>query len=139
MKREEFAISYTAAWNSNDPDKVASFFAEHGSLKVNDAEAAIGRAAIADTVRGFMTAFPDMQLIMDDLREKANRVEYHWTFVGTNSGPGGTGNAVRFSGYEDWQFAADGLVEESLGHFDAREYEHQLQFGVDSASRSHRD
>ena len=77
-----------------------------------------------------MTAFPDMQLIMDDLREVEDRVEYHWILTGTNSGPGGSGNAVRFSGYEDWKFDDDGLVAESLGQFDADEYERQLREGV---------
>jgi hypothetical protein len=38
--------------------------------------------------------------------------------------------AVRFNGYEDWKFGEDGLVAESLGHFDADEYERQLREGV---------
>jgi hypothetical protein len=38
---------------------------------------------------------------------------------------------VRFSGYEEWTFTADGLVAASLGHFDAAEYARQLAHGVD--------
>jgi nuclear transport factor 2 (NTF2) superfamily protein len=130
MTKREFAIRYTAAWNSADPHKVASHYAENGFLKVNDAAPAVGRDAIAEVAEGFMTAFPDMQLIMDDLCEVEDRIEYQWTFVGTNSGLDGSGNAVRFSGYEDWKFGEDGLVAESLGHFDADEYERQLREGV---------
>jgi hypothetical protein len=35
---------------------------------------------------------------MDDLNVDGDRIEYHWTFTGTNTGPGGTGKAVRVRG-----------------------------------------
>jgi uncharacterized protein (TIGR02246 family) len=132
MSREEaveFARDYTAAWNSGEPDRVAAFFAEDGSLSVNGS-LATGRDAITAVAAGFMTAFPDMQLLMKDLKSEGSRIQYHWTFIGTNSGPGGTGNAVNFSGYEEWTFGDDGLVASSLGHFDEAEYQHQLEHGV---------
>jgi hypothetical protein len=43
--------------------------------------------------------------------------------------PGGRGQRVRISGYEEWQIDADGLIAESKGHFDAAEYERQLEHG----------
>ena len=46
--------------------------------------------------------------------------------TGTNTGPGGTGRPVRISGYEEWTFGPDGLVARSLGHFDAAEYQRQV-------------
>ena len=49
--------------------------------------------------------------------------------VGTNTGPGGTGREVRISGFEEWQIGADGLIAESLGHFDAEDYQRQLDGG----------
>jgi nuclear transport factor 2 (NTF2) superfamily protein len=49
---------------------------------------------------------------------------------GTNTGPGGTGNQVRFSGFEEWTFGEDGLVAESQGHYDQAEYERQLEQGA---------
>ncbi len=45
---------------------------------------------------------------------------------------GGTGKRVRFSGYEEWQISADGLIAESKGHFDNAEYEYQLEHGVNN-------
>jgi nuclear transport factor 2 (NTF2) superfamily protein len=132
MNAEEiraFAIRYTAAWNSNDPASVAAFFAEDGTLSVNGSPA-VGRDAITAVARGFMVGFPDMVLSMDELIVGENLVTYHWTFVGTNSGPEGTGNPVRFSGYEEWTFSGDGLVANSNGHFDADEYQDQLENGV---------
>lgn len=124
----DFGAAYTAAWNSQQPDSVAAFFQEGGSLRVNEAEPAVGREAIAEVARGFMTAFPDLQLVTDSVRRTSEgTVEYHWTFLGTNTGPGGTGNAVRFSGYEEWSLGDDGLIARSLGHFDEAEYERQLR------------
>jgi hypothetical protein len=37
---------------------------------------------------------------------------------------------VRFSGREEWTIGVDGLIQESLGHFDEAEYKRQLQNGV---------
>jgi len=122
---------YTAGWNSGDPVAVARFFEPSGSLKVNEAEPAVGRDAIASVAEGFMTAFPDMVLTMDSVRLVDTGVEYHWTFAGTYTGPGGTGQRVKFSGYEEWTLSEAGLIARSLGHFDEAEYNHQLQFGVE--------
>jgi hypothetical protein len=38
-----------------------------------------------------MVAFPDMQVLMDDLRLEGENAEYHWTLVGTNAGLEGPG------------------------------------------------
>jgi uncharacterized protein (TIGR02246 family) len=122
----DFASRYTAAWCSQDPARVASFFAPDGSLSVNDGTPAIGRAAIAGIAQGFMTAFPDLQVLMDEAVDLGERALYRWTLVGTNTGPGGTGRPVRISGYEEWRLSADGLIAESQGHFDASDYNRQL-------------
>ena len=129
-----FATRYTAAWCSQDAASVAAFFSESGSLKVNDADPAVGREAITEVAQGFMTAFPDMRLLMDELTIDGDQIEYHWTFIGTNSGPDGTGHAVNFSGYEEWTFGDDGLVLRSLGHFDNDEYQRQLEHGIDNGN-----
>ena len=77
-----------------------------------------------------MTAFPDMVVTMDELVREGNRFVFRWTWTGTNSGPGGTGRAVRIRGFEEWTIGADGLIARSLGHFDEAEYRRQLQTGV---------
>ncbi|MCB0787345.1 MAG: ester cyclase [Flavobacteriales bacterium] len=121
-----FAKEYTASWCSQTPSRVATHFAEGGSLTINDGEPSIGREAIAAAAQSFMTAFPDMIVRMDSLVEKRDHIEYHWTLIGTNTGPGGTGRAVNISGYEEWALSKDGLIQRSLGHFDAEEYARQL-------------
>jgi hypothetical protein len=124
---QAFATRYTAAWCSQDPSQVASFFSEHGSLAINDGAPAVGCAAIADSARSFMIAFPDLIVQMDAIERQANAFVYRWTLIGTNAGPGGTGNRVRIQGYEEWTFGADGLIAHSIGHFDAADYARQVQ------------
>jgi predicted ester cyclase len=122
-----FAERYAKAWCSQNPESVAAFFAENGSLRVNDEQPAVGRAAIAEEARGFMTTFPDMIVTMDDISPDPDGTKFHWTLTGTNTGPGGTGKRVRISGYEVWKIDKDGLIGESQGHFDVAEYERQLK------------
>ena len=125
----DFATRYTAAWCSQHAASVASFFEEQGSLKINDSTPAVGRAAITNSAQSFMTAFPDIVVKMDRLVVKGAKTEYHWTLTGTNTGPGGTGKFVKISGFEEWRLGPDGLIAESLGHFNAADYERQLNAG----------
>ena len=124
---KEFAARYTAAWNSQDPARVAAHYAEGGSLKINAGEPAVGRDAITAAAAEFMTAFPDMVVTLDELAVDGNRAIYRWTLTGTNTGPGGTGAKVGISGYEDWTLDDDGLILESKGHFDEADFERQLK------------
>jgi len=126
-----FAKRYAEAWCSQNPESVAAFYAENGSLSINDGPPAVGRAAIAEVAREFMRTFPDMVVTMDDVSRDSEGTKFHWTLTATNIGPGGTGKRVRISGYELWQLDNDGLIAESKGHFDATEYERQLKHGVD--------
>jgi len=125
-----FGKRYAEAWCSQKPESVAEFFADSGSLTVNNGSPAVGRIAIAKVAEGFMTAFPDMIVAMDSLTTKSNRLEFHWTLTGTNTGPNGTGKKVRISGFELWQIDKDGLIGESKGSFDSEEYNRQLVNGV---------
>ncbi len=122
----DFARRYTAAWCSQNPATVAAFYSPDGSLRINGGAAAVGRRAIADAAQEFMTAFPDMQVLMDDLVIQNGLPHFHWTLIGTNTGPGGTGRRVRISGFEEWKIGADGLIVASLGTFDNADYQRQL-------------
>jgi steroid delta-isomerase-like uncharacterized protein len=124
------AARYTAAWCSQKAASVAAFYSPDGSLRVNAGSPAVGRDAIEEVAQGFMTAFPDLNVSMNDIVVEDERVVYHWTLIGTNTGPGGTGKRVRISGFERWQIGLDGLIAESQGQFDAAEYARQLEHGV---------
>jgi hypothetical protein len=127
----DFARRYTEAWCNQDPTNVAEHYAPEGSLTINGGTPSVGRAAITEAAQSFMGAFPDMQVIMDELVIRATGAEYRWTLIGTNTGPGGTGNRVRISGFEEWTIGDDGLIAASLGHYDQSEYDRQLEQGVD--------
>jgi nuclear transport factor 2 (NTF2) superfamily protein len=122
----EHARSYTDAWCSHDPARVAAHFASGGTIAINGGEP----TEVTEVARSFISAFPDIQVFMDDVVFKDETVEYHWTFTGTNTGPGGTGKPVRISGFEEWMFGDHGLVVESQGHYDQDEYARQLEHGA---------
>ena len=73
----KFATRYAKAWCSQDPESVTAFFAENGSLSVNDGPPAVGRAAITEIARGFMRDLPDMVVTMDDVSRDSDGTKFH--------------------------------------------------------------
>jgi uncharacterized protein (TIGR02246 family) len=127
----QFATRYAAAWSGGDPVAFAQFYVEDGSLTINDGQPSVGRDAVEQTARSFMANFPDMVVELVELRTEAGRVAFHWHWTGTNTGPGGTGNAVDLFGYEEWILDDNGFVLESQGRMDDAEYQRQLSAGVE--------
>ena len=123
----DFADRYTTAWCSDNPSKVAEFFAPNGTLTINGGVTHTGREAIAASAASFMEAFPDLVVTLRRVDDVDGRVAYHWTLAGTNTGPDGTGRAVRIDGTELWQIDDAGLIADSIGSFDVEEYQRQLQ------------
>lgn len=119
----ELARSYTEAWCSHDPARVAAHYAPGGTIAINGGEA----AGIAEVAESFIAAFPDIEVSMDDLVVRDDVVEYRWTFTGTSAE---TGKWVRIPGYEEWTIGADGRIASSRGNYDQAEYERQLQEGA---------
>jgi len=128
---DDFATRYAAAWSSQDPARLASFYSENGSLTVNGGAPSVGRKAIEAAAGDFMTAFPDMVVELTRLEQDGDRLVFHWHWTGTNTGPGGTGNAVDLTGYEVWTMDAGRLIAESQGHYDADEYQRQVNAVAD--------
>ena len=111
---------------------MSAFYSPEGSLCINEGDPAVGRSAIAQAAREFMTTFPDLQVILDDFVVDNENVVYRWTLIGSNTGPGGTGKQVQISGFEEWRIGPDGLIAESRGHFDSDEYKRQITEGVNA-------
>jgi hypothetical protein len=44
-----------------------------------------------------------------------------------------TGKRVRIAGFDEWTIGSDGLIAESLRHYDEAEYDRQLRHGVGPA------
>ena len=126
MDLNDIAVRYAAAWSSQDPDRHAAFYADDGVLQVNEGDPAIGRDAVRATAAAFMQGFPDMKVELVELKGEFPNVEFHWHWTGTNTGPGGTGAYVDLYGYEAWTISDDGLILQSLGHYDEAEYQRQL-------------
>lgn len=129
-KLRKFASDYALAWGTQDPAKVAAFFAPTGSLTINGGAPAVGREAIAAKAKQYMTEFPDLGVKMDELSLFEGDIVFYWTLTGRNSGPGGTGKVVRISGSEEWTLGPDGLIATSKGSYDEAEYQRQLAAGV---------
>jgi hypothetical protein len=124
---DDFARSYTDAWCSGDPTRVAAHYAPEGTVAINGA----APTPILDVAESFMAAFPDMELVLDEVATRPDGVvEYHWTLIGDHAE---TGKHVHISGFEQWTLGDDGLVAASLGTFDATEYERQVAHGVGAA------
>ena len=128
MKNAQFdfaglARKYAEAWTSGNPDAVASFYAEDGSIRINRGELLQGRAAIAEMAAGFHAEFPDLVVHCDLPRIAGDHAIFTWTLEGRHSG---SGNYVKVSGWEEWELNADGKVRSSLGWFDAEDYDSQV-------------
>jgi nuclear transport factor 2 (NTF2) superfamily protein len=115
----DLAQSYTEAWCSRDPSRVADHYSPGGTIAINGGEP----APVEEVARSFIAEFPDIVVFMDDLVVRDEGVEYRWTFTGTSSG---TGKWVRISGAEVWTIGEDGLIAASSGAFDKADYERQL-------------
>ena len=77
-KLTDFATRYAAAWSSQNPVSLASFYTENGSLTVNGGAPSVGRPAISAAARGFMTAFPDMVVKLEQV-SRGNHAIFRWT------------------------------------------------------------
>jgi len=117
---QDFATRYAIAWCSQDPEKVAAFYAKGGSISVNGGPP----TPPLEVAREFMREFPGMTVTFDKVEPRGDRTAFHWTLTGAHVG---TGNHLRISGYELWKINNAGLIAESSGHFDAAEYERQLR------------
>ena len=129
----DFATRYAAAWSGQDPIAFSLFYAEDATFRINDGEAPVGRDAIAATAGGFMDGFPDMVVELVEVREVGDKVQFHWRWTGTYTGPGGNGAAVDLTGYEEWTLDDDRLILHTHGHMDDAEYQRQINAAATEA------
>ncbi len=121
------AEAYATAWSSNDPEGVASYYAEDGEIAINGGDTLKGRAAIAEMAAGFYAEFPDLKVYCDDFRLAGTNALFAWTLEGHHSE---TGKHVKVPGWEEWELTDAGEVAVSRGRFDAEEYDRQVRDGL---------
>lgn len=117
------AAAYTAAWNSADPQKVASFYAKDGQVIINGGTPYLTRSGVAEMAAGFYADVPDLNLVCDLMRCAGDHAAYLWTFTGHHAE---TKNPLKISGWEEWDFDEGGKVKASRGWFDAADYAAQV-------------
>ncbi len=123
----DMAERYAAAWSSRSSDAVASFYEENGRISINNGEPIVGRAAIGEMATGFYNEFPDLVVRLDEIRTAGHNAIFLWTLEGTHAE---TGHSVKIGGWEEWLLSDDLLISESLGRFDAVEYDRQIAEGL---------
>jgi uncharacterized protein (TIGR02246 family) len=69
----DMAAKYAAAWSSQSPEGLASFYAPDGKIAINGGDEIAGRAAIAEMATGFYAEFPDLIVHLDDIRAAGSR------------------------------------------------------------------
>lgn len=119
----QIAQDHCQAWSNRDPKAVAGRYAEQTSMGMNGGEPMTSQAEIGEMAAGFMADFPDLVLTLDTVLVADHHMVYAWTFEGHHAG---TGNHVRFSGWEEWDLDDDLRVTRSLGWYDAADYERQV-------------
>jgi hypothetical protein len=94
------------------PDAVADFFTPDGTIVINNGQPWCGRAGVAAMTAGFFGDIPDLCLVCDGVRAAGAHVAYLWTFMGTHLA---SGNAVRVTGWEEWDVDPQGAIVRSCG------------------------
>jgi uncharacterized protein (TIGR02246 family) len=72
---------YAAAWASRDPDRIAEFHAEDGIFQLHSGAAGPveGRAAIREAFAGFLTQYPDLEFVEQELHSADWGWAVRWT------------------------------------------------------------
>ena len=125
LKRE------TEAWNAHDADGVAACYAEDAVLyDVGLPEALRGRAAIRDSVAGYLAAFSDFHAEVGESIVSGSRAAQEWRVSGTHDGElmgiAPTGKNATTYGCGTAEFGEDGLIHRGANYWNAAALMQQL-------------
>ena len=122
----------TEAWNAHDADGVAACYAEDAKLyDVGLPEPLQGRAAIRDSVAGYLAAFSDFHAVnMGEPIVSGNRTAQEWKVTGTHDGElmgtPPTGRSATTYGCATAEFGEDGLIHRGGNYWNAAALMQQL-------------
>ncbi len=122
---------YINGWNTGDLDALGnSFNADVLRTTPGGTSDASNLDDLKAVMGGFQTAYPDVQVSLNETHFNGNIATIGWTFSGTNTGPGDappTGNAVSVSGMSKITFE-DGKISEELVVYDNLDFMQQLGY-----------
>ena len=121
----------TEAWNAHDADGVAACYAEDAVLyDVALPDAVRGRAAIRDSVAGYLAAFSDLHVDVRKPIVEGNRAAQEFKVTGTNDGElmgvPPTGKSATTYGCGTAEFGDDGLIQRAGNYWNAAALLQQL-------------
>lgn len=105
------ATEFGSAWNSRDPDLIASFFTDDGSYHASVGpdhlgKSFVGKDEIRKGARLFFDRFPDGRFENLKVVVSGNIGTFEWDFVASDA----TGNSVSIAGCDLLEFRGDMVV-----------------------------
>jgi steroid delta-isomerase-like uncharacterized protein len=111
----ELVSALVQAWNAHDPDRVAGFHApEYEGRDIAQVRPEIGPEGARQAFCRFLKAFPDLELIPDDLLTQGDRAVLLWRLCGTHRGPllriPPSGRWIEFTGVSMFEIRGNRVV-----------------------------
>jgi hypothetical protein len=126
----DFARSYTEAWCSHDPARVAAHFVPGGTIAINGGDP----TEITGVARSFIDAFPDIEVFMDDIVFRNETVEFHWTFTARTRDPTAPERPCGSQALRSGHSATTGSSSNRRATTTRNEYDRQLEHGAPATS-----
>jgi predicted ester cyclase len=126
------AAKYVGVWNSGNMKDLDAIIDPHFVRHVNLQPDVEGVDGIKKVISGFRTAYPDLNIVLNDELYSENKSAGRWTLTGTNTGPGQmspTGKSVKLWGTSLLHYANGKLTEEWVG-FDNQSLMEQLGYAM---------
>ena len=119
-------------WNKGDVALIDELYtADVVRHECDMPEDVIGRDAFKNMLKDIRTAFPDLNLAIDELIIKGNNIVMRWTWTGTNTGPMAgqqpTGKKIQVPGVSIAR-AVDGKIAEVWDYYNQAVLLQQLGF-----------
>ena len=109
------------AWNNGDLRLVDEKFTQNYTLHDVTAPNQVGREPFKLFIGGFLSAFPDVHVTIEDLFGEGDKITWRWTMTGTQTGALGTipatGKSMKIGGTIITRFV-DGLWAEDYVYYD---------------------
>lgn len=110
----ERATEFGGAWNSHDPDLVASFFADDGVYHASVGPDQLGKTFVGKEevhagVKAFFDRFPDGRFENLKVTVAGNIGTFEWDFVATDAG----GKSVSTAGCDLLEFKGDMVTKKN--------------------------